>query len=83
MARDVRGPCDTVRDGKSGFLVGDVEGFVDKVIRSSSRDELRRMSMCEDAGGRRRDGKLLDGRLRQRWATHCVLHRKNSFPDKE
>ena len=46
VARDVGGPCDTVRDGKSGFLVGDVEGFVDKVIRLSSRDELRRMSMC-------------------------------------
>ena len=49
VARDVGGPSDTVHDGKSGFLVSelDVEGFVGKVIGfSGNNEELRRMGVC-------------------------------------
>jgi len=49
VARDVGGPSDTVREGKSGFLVSelDVEGFVGKVIGfSGNHEELRRMGVC-------------------------------------
>ena len=49
MARDVGGPSDTVHDGKSGFLVSeiDVEGFVKKVIGFSGKnEEMRRMGIC-------------------------------------
>ena len=49
VARDVGGPSDTVHDGKSGFLVSevDVEGFVEKVMGfSGNNEELRRMGIC-------------------------------------
>ena len=49
VARDVGGPSDTVHDGKSGFLVSelDVEGFVEKVIGFSGKnEEMRRMGIC-------------------------------------
>ena len=49
VARDVGGPSDTVHNGKSGFLVSelDVEGFVGRVIGFSvNNEELRRMGTC-------------------------------------
>ena len=45
VARDVGGPSDTVRDGKSGFLVSDVEGFVERVTRFYGK-EMEGMGMC-------------------------------------
>ena len=48
VARDVGGPSDTVHNGKSGFLVSelDVEEFVRRVIGFSvNNEELRMGSM--------------------------------------
>ena len=49
VARDVGGPSDTVHDGKSGFLVSelDVDGFVERLTwLASNNEELKRMGFC-------------------------------------
>jgi glycosyltransferase involved in cell wall biosynthesis len=49
VARDVGGPSDTVQDGRSGFLIPelDVEGFVERVMWFSNKNEESKiMGMC-------------------------------------
>ena len=47
VARDVGGPSDTVHDGKGGFLVSGVDGFVERVTRFSGKNgkEMKGMGM--------------------------------------